>query len=552
MKKYNKNELIKYFKTDNKSGYKTKKNHMQKKFVGLIEEIDEYNKKYFSYNDLSFTQKLYHYLYDIVEIPKCENCGNEIKWRNRFSEGYLKYCSKKCKNESKSRIERMKKTNISKYGVYSVLMVDSIKEKRKETIKKRFGVENIFENNEIKEKTKQTNLIKYGAEFPSQSDFIKNKIKENNLKKYGVEWYSQSSSLKEKYIKRGRTYFENKLKTKGYLVLDYLPDNIVKIKHPDGHIFEINRTICNNRFNYGSEISTKLLPVGGFGSTFEIEVEKFLLDNNIKYIKHDKNLLDGLELDFYLYENNLAIECNGLYWHSDIFKDKIYHLNKTILCENKGVQLIHIFEDEWKNKNEIVKSILMHKLNLIDNKIYARKCVIKEISSKMAYDFLEKNHIQGKINSKIKIGLFYNNNLVSIMTLGKKRIAMGSKNNNDDEYEMLRFCNSINTTVIGSASKLLNYFIKTYNPKLIISYADRRYSNGNLYKKLGFDFIGNTKPNYWYFKKNEIKRIHRFVYRKDVLIKNGYNADKTEIEIMYENGFLRIFDCGNIKFELNL
>ena len=136
------------------------------------------------------------------------------------------------------------------------------------------------------------------------------------------------------------------------------------------------------------------------------------------------------------------------------------------------------------------------------------------------------------------------------MTFGKKRVAMGNKINIEGEYEMHRFCNKLNTNVIGGASKLLSYFIKTYKPKSILTFADRRYSNGNLYKQLCFNFIENTKPNYWYFKKNEMIRYYRFKFRKDILVKEGYDKNKTEKEIMIDRGYLRIYDCGNMKFEI--
>jgi len=214
------------------------------------------------------------------------------------------------------------------------------------------------------------------------------------------------------------------------------------------------------------------------------------------------------------------------------------------------IQLLHIFEDEWINKKKIVKSIIGSKLGIVDCKIYGRKTEVREINdNKLIRDFLEINHLQGFVGSKIKIGLFYDDELVSLMTFGKKRIAMGNKIRKDGEYEMLRFCNKLNTTVIGGASKLLKYFVKTYHPKSILTFADRRYSNGELYKKLGFEFIENTRPNYWYFKTHELIRHYRFNFRKNVLVKEGYDSNKTESEIMRERGYLRIYDCGNMKFE---
>ena len=551
MKNIGKNELIDYFTTNNQSGFKTKEKHVIKNFDGLIDIINDYNRKYFNL-ELPFTQKLYNYLYDIIQIPKCDNCDNLIKWRGIFTEGYLKNCSKECKNNSKLRIKRTKATNTKKYGVDSVLKYDEFKEKRNKTIKNKYGVDNIFEDKAIIEKSKKTNIEKYGTEYAIQSDIVKEKRKNNNLKKYGVEYPSQLQSQKDLNINNGKAYFENKLKAKGYLVLNYFQDNTVEIQHPNGHIFKSIRSICNNRFNTNAELSTILLPIGGSKSTGEIEIQNFLLENNITFELCNRKKLNGLEIDIYVPDYKFGIEFDGLYWHSNIYKDNDYHLNKTELCEKENIQLLHIFEDEWVNKKEIVKSIIKSKLGIVENKIFARKCIIKEIDAKTSKEFLENNHIQGNLYSKVKIGLFYSNELVSIMTFGKKRISMGNKIIIDGEYEMLRFCNKLNTQVIGGASKLLNYFIRTYTPKSITTFADRRYSQGNLYKQLGFKFMYDTKPNYWYVLNSKALREYRFKYRKDILIKEGYDKTKTEREIMAEKGYLRIYDCGNMKFEMVL
>jgi hypothetical protein len=124
---------------------------------------------------------------------------------------------------------------------------------------------------------------------------------------------------------------------------------------------------------------------------------------------------------------------------------------------------------------------------------------------------------------------------------------MGGKK---DEIELLRFCNKLDTTIIGGASKILNYFIKTHNPKKIISYADRRWSNGELYDRLNFNLVAETKPNYWYVIKN--KRDYRFKYRKSMLIKQGFDSNKSERQIMFDRGIYRIYDCGTLKYEMIL
>ena len=205
-----------------------------------------------------------------------------------------------------------------------------------------------------------------------------------------------------------------------------------------------------------------------------------------EYELHNRDILNGREIDIYIPSLKLGIEYDGLRWHSEIFnKDTNYHLSKTEECERQGIRLIHIFEDEWQYKRDIVKSRLLNLIGKTPNKIYARKCTIKEVDSHTASKFLDENHIQGKCNSSYRYGLYYNDELVSIMTFGKLRKNLGSTDK-DGYYELLRFCNKSNTAVIGGASKLFKHFLKEKKPTNVISYADRRWSNGKKKKKLGW------------------------------------------------------------------
>ena len=278
-----------------------------------------------------------------------------------------------------------------------------------------------------------------------------------------------------------------------------------------------------------------------FESSGELEIKNFISEVGLKAETNKRSFIYPYELDIYIPEKKIAIEYDGLYWHNELNKDSKYHLNKTELCEKQGIMLIHIFEDEWLYKQNIVKSRLKSILGLTDEKIYARKCKVKEITFKESKNFLQENHIQGNVNAKHRYGLYYNDELVSLMTFGIKRKNLFSKSE-DETYELLRFCNKLNTNVVGGASKLFKHFIKKYNPKEIISYCDRRWSQGNMYEKLGFKFDHASRPNYFYIKGD--KRYNRFEYRKDILIKQGFDKNKTEHEIMMERGIYRIYDCG--------
>ena len=253
------------------------------------------------------------------------------------------------------------------------------------------------------------------------------------------------------------------------------------------------------------------------------------------------------EIDIFLPDINVGFEYNGLLWHSSKYKENNAMLDKLEKSESENIRLINIFEDEWNEKKDICKSRILNILGKSE-RIYARKCEIKEIGYNETKEFLNKNHIQGMVPSKYNISLWYNNEIVSIMTFGALRKNLGYAKR-ENTFELLRFCNKINTNVIGGASKLFKYFVKTYNPQEIISYADRRWSQGNLYVKLGFNFISNTKPNYSYIDGKKQVRINRYNLRKNILVeKYGCPQNVTEIEFCRSKGFYQVFDCGNKKY----
>jgi hypothetical protein len=197
-------------------------------------------------------------------------------------------------------------------------------------------------------------------------------------------------------------------------------------------------------------------------------------------------------------------------------------------------------------KREIWKSIINNKLGICDTKIFARKCTINKVDNKTAKQFLLNNHLQGHTPSYVNIGLYYENELVSLMTFGKSRY------NKNYQYELIRFCNKINTLVTGGASKIFSHFNKTYNPESIISYADLRYSNGALYEKLGFNKLKNSTPNYFYFHKSDTSKLTNRVQFQKHKLKNKldiYNSELTEYQNMLNNGYDRIWDCGNGVYE---
>ena len=281
-----------------------------------------------------------------------------------------------------------------------------------------------------------------------------------------------------------------------------------------------------------------------------MKLYNFIIENyNGEVILDCKSIIAPYEVDIYLPELKLGFEFNGVWWHSEKFKGENYHLKKYNLSISNEFNLVTIWEDDWVVKRDICESFILNKIGKTKNKIWARKCIIKEIPYNESKDFLEKNHLQGDCKSSIRIGLYYNDELVTLMTFSKLRLPLQRKEVNrrkEKNYELTRFCNIINTNVVGGASKLIKYFVNKYTPIQIETYSDNLISNGNLYKTLGFEYSHTSKPGYWYVVDGI--REHRFNWRKQRLIKMGYDINKTEEEIMSEMGYYRIYNAGNKKW----
>jgi len=285
--------------------------------------------------------------------------------------------------------------------------------------------------------------------------------------------------------------------------------------------------------------------------------------SEINFITSDRKILGGLEIDLLSINDKIGIEIDGLYYHSEIIgkKEKNYHINKTNMANKAGFQLIHIFEDEIIMKKEIVINKLKHIFGINNSlKIHGRKCNVQEISSKEKSQFIEKYHIQGNSLSTHNIGAFYRDELVAVMSFSNNRNMNKTHFHTQNNYELVRFVTKSNYIINGIASKMLKYFISKYNPYIIISFADRRWTlnkDDNLYTKLGFKLITILKPDYSYvnFKISRNRRLHKFGFGKSSIKKRYpdiYDESKTEWEMMQELGYDRIWDCGKFKYELIL
>ena len=467
----------------------------------------------------TFPEQLYNYFYN-SPIHICPVCGKETPFRN-IMYGYSEFCSVQCSYKGESRITKAQQTCLERYGVKNPSQSKEVQKKKEETCLKNYGVKSGFQT----ETRYQTMMEKYGVDNPSLVPELQEKKKET--------W--RTNFLKKHQIHIGFT--EN-------------GDWICKCPHHycnkcDEKQFIIPQQVFNDRRRNQSEICTKLLPIGHFNqnTTLEQFVRNILDEYNIEYQTNVRDIIFPKEIDIYIPSKKIAIECNGIYWHS--LKESSYHINKFIHCDNQNIQLLTIWEDWIRTKPDIVKSLIKSKLGLISNKIYTRKCKIQEVSSKDCTKFLNDNHIQGSSSSSIKLGLYYENELVSIMTFSKSRTGIGKK---EEGYELVRFCNKINTNVIGGASKLLSYFIRSYNPSKIVSYSSNDISNGNLYQVLGFQKEGISNA-YWYVNQQTFERFHRFNFRKAKLKEMGFDTiHKTESQIMSELPYWKIYDSGTIRW----
>lgn len=496
-------------------------------------------------NAPTWPQMLWHILNEKASIAICNNecCNNPVKWRDKE---YANFCSVKCNNTSKSVLEKRKTNNLQKYGTESTLSLATTREKIKKTTIERYGVDNVAKAKVVKEKIKKTSLEKYGTSNPAANREVRNKIENTMLEKYGSSSYlisEEYEAQKSKIFTAGRTN-SNQLKISD-ATMQILNNkdalNSMLMQHGRiklSEILGISET-CLRMWLYKHGHQKKSLT-----SIFENSVADFITSNYNGTIERSNRTLIKKELDIVLPDLNLAFECNGSFWHSENQgKSSIYHLDKTEQCINKSYQLIHIWDFHWESKQDIVKSRILSALKK-NQRIYARDTVLKEVSYTESELFLKDNHLQGNCKSLKRFGLYYNGQLVAIMTFGKSRF------NKMYNWELLRYCSLNYTNVIGGASKLLSYFRKNY-PGTIVSYCNRMTGSGNLYKSLSFTFIHNSPPSYYYTKDYQVFES-RNKYQKHKLpsLLENFNNKLSAWENMKNNGYDRIWDCGNSVWEL--
>jgi hypothetical protein len=473
--------------------------------------------------------------------------------------------------------DRYTETCIEKYGVSHPMKMEEIKDSLKQTNLERYGVEYYTQTEEFKEGLKETSLKKFGVSHPAKSETVKNKVKQTNLEKFGV---SNSLLAKEVNTKVKNTMLERygsehhmRNKTVAERVGDGLKKNFEKVglrtflrennlKLLEKYVgqrkkvgrkkpyrkYRVQCKKCKKKFRTsiraeGFKKCPVCFPV--IASIPEQELFEFVSSLGKNVIRNNRTIIPPLELDIVIPDIKLAIELNGLYWHSfQMGKDENYHLDKTIKTIEAGYFLMHIFEDEWINKRDIAESVIKSRFGIFDRRVFARNCEIRDVNLKDAKKFFEENHLQGYVGSSVRIGLYEKgkDELLSCLALGKSRF------NAKYDWEITRFASKINISVVGGFSKLWSYFLKNHEGN-IITYSDRRLFDGGVYRNNGFTELEPSVPNYFYFKGNR-ERWSRVKFQKHKLesLLEDFNSDLTEKENMEKNGYGWIYDCGNWVF----
>lgn len=547
-------------------------NSVNKRFSSVVrnssELLDElkYETKFLP-DDASASERLYCFVHDIHERQTCPYCGRPLLYTGKMDKGYYATCgsdlcrkqgmSKGAKNQSpeikKSAVEKARQTYFEKTGYYNNMQNPEGYANWKKSFKEKHGEEHPLKLKEVKEKVKATTIEKYGT----ADMFHCEKSIETIIQKYG-SLNNYYKTVNEQIVA------SRKEKCKNEIILRLSDFNFTLIDDSDIHNYKVKCNNCGHEFgcskeyiNYYWRNGKRFCPKCDFKNmTFRSSAEKELGEiiaerypGEIKYNKH----IGKYECDILIPDKQIAIDYNGLYWHSELYKDKNYHFKKKQDLNNLGYNLIYVWEDDWndKCKREIILSRIFSKLGLSE-RIYARKCNAKRLLSsneiKSAKSFLIENHLHGYAPASNYYGLFYDNNLVELISIGKSRKLIGSKS---DKYELIRLCTKKNLNVVGGFSKLLKYAMNDLEIDELTSFIDLDWTNlsRNSYKEIGFSILNITEPNYWWVKDG--LKYNRLNFTKAKLIKQGESIGKTEIEIMEERGYMKLWGTGNLKVKFN-
>lgn len=434
--------------------------------------------------------------------------------------------------QSEEYKQQIKETNLRKYGCKSAMNNEKIKEKHRQTFQRKYGVDNPSQLTEVQEKRKATCKERFGTEYASQSEKGKELIIQGFQKKYGVDNAFQSeevkAKIKETTVNRYGVDHHIKIPGKAQEIRD--KTLATKIANGDVKIYN-NQTYAmiaksigfsSSHFytlvnKYGIEKAITLTPMQ---SSLEILMAKLLDDFHIEYTQQFR--VDSKIADFFIPSHNLIIECDGLYWHSDaVIKDNNYHVKKRQLYIDHGYMPLFFREDELNNKLPIVKSIIMNKLGLC-TRLGARKCELTELDNDAGKKFVEENHLMGKGSGRY-FALKFNGEIMSVLNIKRVR---------DRQHEVSRFCSKGGYSISGAFSRLMKFALSQLDASELITFIDLRYGRGSYLSNFGFS-QKSTYPSFRWT--NGLDCFHRMKFPGN----SGY-----------ENGLVKLWDCGQSKWIL--
>lgn len=528
--------------------------------------------------------------------PVC-SCGNHTSWTSQ-SKRYAKFCSAKCAADSPETHAARAATNLSKfgcvfpmhnpmlkakqqaaimeeYGTISPLGSKKVQDKIRNTMIDRYGVEHVSQSDAIQERAKQTNITRYGARKPFQSTQVQKQARHStlttygvqstalvpeiaqqqqatNLVRYGVKKPFQSKDVQSKINLAHLEKFNASRYSKGMLgdeTNQLLNRDWLNLQHSTHKrpISEISLELGispSTVYAYLKKFDIPLLKL--FTSTGQRQIEDFvrLVDPSID--TDTRKIIYPYELDVYSPKHKLAIEYCGLYWHSELNQRKAdYHANKTKMCNALGIRLLTIFEDEWESSPELIKSMILHHMHQKQQaRINARQCNVVTIPHYIAKQFLNQFHIQGDgPGSKV----------YGITTKSAQNLVAVAKfiDNGNGVWTLNRYAS--NGSVRGGFSKIIAFFLKnTTMCKTLVSFADQRWSQGNVYLTNGFTLDAELPPDYCWTDTHI--RYHKFNFRHKMLEKKlkTYDPAMSEADNCRANGLAKIWDCGKLRFVLTL
>lgn len=469
-----------------------------------------------SIEHLNHTDKKY------VEV-QCDIC-NEIK-----SIQYYNYCKNIAKygiytcNQQCAQIKN-KRTNLERYGTESPLSNINIINKRKNTLINKFGVDNVMKVKEIKAKANQTLYNKFGVTVPMKNENIKKKQQDTMESTYGSKFSMQVDDILQKSLTKhkdksdevkqeikdkrettmlnnygvtniahseehkNKIYEQTKIKYHDVNIL-YIKDDIYTIECDCGHTVEINYHNFLYRYANKSTICTTCNPINSKKSGAEFAFRQFISSVYGGEIQINKRILNNKELDVYLPELKLAFEFNGLYWHSEEYLPTDYHKNKSDECKRLGIELIHIYDDDWVSKTDIVKTIVKKKIGIVDS--FNNKHSISLVDKAVATVFLEENNILGYVDNDINIGIYVNGDdgddgvLISILSL----------KSNENGFDIVGVCDNKYMMPVDGFHYMFNFLIRNFKMNYVTFLVDRDFGYIDGLIECGFELIETTPPS---------------------------------------------------------